>query len=288
MQEIWLTKNTGNFKLSNYHLPLLRQRTTKTGGGVGLYIKLGMKYQTIETPFTEGIIETIGVKIMINNVKTIILNVYRPPGRDLTGIQVIENWLSTIRDNVIIIGDFNINILRNSPLTRQFKQFMNRLRLTSTIASITRPDSSTCIDNILINKTLQKDYVSIVTSELIADHYSIELYTKHTIESIKIKDSITYRLINDDNNVRFLNKLDNINWDNIDTMNAEEGTNCMMDSIKKSFNDSYPLITRHIDKNTDAIKPWMTKHLLVRRFQIKKISSKSKKWRQCSENRIQK
>ena len=174
------------------------------------------------------------------------------------------------------MGDFNINVLRNSPLTRQFKQFSSRLGLKLTVKTITRPDSSTCIDNILLNKNQVNKFTTIVTPELLADHYTIDLYTKHDIEAIPIKTKITYRQFNEVNNNIFIARLRELDWDAIDELDVEEGTNVMMNNLKTTLEASYPLITRSLNKNIDCISPWMTKELLVKRFRLKKLAVKAK------------
>ena len=62
-----------------------------------------------------------------------IVNVYRPPGRDLNGLPILENWLKTINEMVLVVGDFNINTLRNTPMSREYKNLLKRLGLKNMV-----------------------------------------------------------------------------------------------------------------------------------------------------------
>lgn len=276
IQEIWKCNNPGNLQLLNYNQPILRQRKNKTGGGIGIYVKNDIVHTVIESPFVEGVIETLAVKITVNRKKIVLLNIYRPPGRDLNCLQLLENWLRTINVKVIVTGDFNINTLRNTPMTRDYKNFLKRMGLKNTVNVITRANSSTCIDHVLLTKEEAENYLTEVTSESIADHYTIHLYIKKVIVEEKNEKVTEFRIENEVNKAKYLQKLGSMNWDTIDTLNVNEGVDYLISKIKKAYEESFPLLRRKFNKHKDPINAWMTKDLLIRRDKMRKLGIKAK------------
>ena len=45
---------------------IAKHRNSKGGGGVGFLCGGGLSYKTFDTPFEEGIFETLGVQVQIN------------------------------------------------------------------------------------------------------------------------------------------------------------------------------------------------------------------------------
>ena len=122
--------------LDGFNTPIVKTRVHSRGGGVGIYVKKGIRYSEIESPFIEGIVETIGIKCKINKNWVIILSVYIPPGKGVTGLDILKNWLTT-HSQYIIAGDLNINTKRNTPTSRHYKHFCSLMGLKSTITKIT-------------------------------------------------------------------------------------------------------------------------------------------------------
>ena len=102
--------------------------------------------EKIETPFIEGVIETVGIKV--GNL--IIVNIYRPPSGNR---QMFIDEMSNLLDNynqyeIVLMGDFNINF-RNQNL--EIDTLWNRYGINAKIKGITRIASGTCLDNFITN-----------------------------------------------------------------------------------------------------------------------------------------
>ena len=84
------------------------------------------------------------LKLMLKDTRdTFILNVYKPPSGDvqvaLDHIEYLVGELTGDRNpDVIIAGDFNIDLMKDSPSCRLAKSFANNLLQTQLVKSATR------------------------------------------------------------------------------------------------------------------------------------------------------
>jgi exonuclease III len=120
LTETWLNENNIDcFNLENYEY-LCSNRTTKRGGGVGLYILKQLEFKSRDdlTKNIENIIETKLTEITNNNGKNFIIGViYRPPN---SNFETFKNTLNTILEKIdkenkicYLMGDFNINLFKS-------------------------------------------------------------------------------------------------------------------------------------------------------------------------------
>ena len=276
IQETWKCNNINNLKLDNYNLPILRQRVLRNGGGLGIYTKKGVKATVINSPFEEGIIETLAIKTNVNQKKIVIVNIYRPPGRDLSCLLRLEEWLKTLQGPIIIVGDFNINTLRNTPMRRDYTLFLKRSGFKNKINEITRTCSSTCIDHVLLNSQAMQYFTTKVDNDAIADHYTLSILTNLKLMHNNINKFVKYHVESDENKNIYLQILNNINWDPIETMTADEGVNYLVSNIQDCYKASFPFITRKFNKKNDALNSWMTKDILDKRDKLRKLGLKAK------------
>ena len=275
VQEIWSVKNINLTTIEGFNSPLLRERITTRGGGVGLYVRKGVRYIEIDTPFIEGILETIGIKCKINNKWTTIMSVYIPPGKGIIALDILKNWLS-VQVQYIIAGDLNINTKRSTPTSRHFKHLCSEQGLKSTISAVTRHRGNSCIDHILVSKSAGWNYKSTILKEEIADHYITKLnITTYLEEKTDIK-VIEYNNMSKENIIRFRRKM---NEENFNELNGtiDENLDCIINSIKANFESTCPKIIRKLNKRVDCINKWMTKDLLKERNILISMAKKRNK-----------
>ena len=100
LTETWLNDINDDFiKLDNYDFVNVN-RVSKSGGGVGIYIKKGMQYKLRRDLNTndENIIESVFIEIIIPKKKNIITDViYRPPN---SKINSYENEINKILSKI--------------------------------------------------------------------------------------------------------------------------------------------------------------------------------------------
>ena len=73
--EIWQIKNFENLIIEDFKIATVYQRENCRGGGVIIFIRSSIKYESVEAIVQDGIIESAAIKIK----NTIIMILYRPP-----------------------------------------------------------------------------------------------------------------------------------------------------------------------------------------------------------------
>jgi len=163
--EIWQIRSFENLHIENFKIANVFQRENQRGGGVIVYIRSNIKYEAIEAILTDGVIESVAIKVK----NTVFMILYRPPaGNKNQFVEKLIEWIETKRGyNLYIAGDFNINYLNNE------KTFYDKIKdetgLEPRIKKPTRIASGTCIDNILTNIDKQHKISNIC----IADHQGL-------------------------------------------------------------------------------------------------------------------
>ena len=130
----------------------------KKGSGRGLYIHESLTYTKNDAfSILSDDIETLLVSIVNNSTPLILGIVYRPPSSSLKNFnEIFSKILSSIKpsNNTIIMGDFNINLLKNNEHSSSFEENILRNGFSPVISTPThhKPNcQATCIDNILVN-----------------------------------------------------------------------------------------------------------------------------------------
>ena len=120
LTETWLNDtNEDLFKLENYDF-INMNRSGKNGGGIGIYIKQGIKYKLRAdiNISTETTIESIFIELITAVGKNVIIGViYRPPNNKIDSFENIMNQIlgKIDKENKIgyLMGDFNIDLLKS-------------------------------------------------------------------------------------------------------------------------------------------------------------------------------
>ena len=128
LQELWQFPSDANFSILGYSkLEYKLRRNCTQGGGVGIFIKSALKYSinVMSSIFIDRILESIFIEVTTkDNKKIIIGSVYRPsvnhPSLSTSEqynqfSEIFSNLLSSLTNehsNVIIVGDFNLDVLR--------------------------------------------------------------------------------------------------------------------------------------------------------------------------------
>lgn len=165
--ETWLKPNIDSALVNLDGYRFIRRDRVKRGGGVGLYLSEKLKYKVIKL---SDKIEQLWVSVSLPKTKIIIGVVYRPP--DFSSTEFLDeldgsiSYVSSLCDNIICLGDVNIDLLKSNLM---FENFLNDLQLNQLIDEPTRITSSTAtlIDILLTNNK------SIIKSSGVLDyHYS--------------------------------------------------------------------------------------------------------------------
>lgn len=145
--------------------------------------------------------------------------------------------------NIIIAGDFNIDILLDSKESRLFKDILDSFGVRTTIHEPTRiaNDSATCIDNVITN-------IDNVTASVVQTHLSDHLAQIFSFNSASPKfapEKITTRIINANSLEVFIRALASEDWSNINFKNHEEVNEKWLEfseTFNRHFNSCFPTV----------------------------------------------
>ena len=185
LTETWLNEtNEDRFKFQNYDFVNVN-RSTKSGGGVGIYIanELNYKIRTDLNTSIENVIESVFVEIITTVGKNIIIGViYRPPNNHFDSFETEMNQIlgQIDKENKLcyLMGDFNIDLLKSESCDYTIR-FLEQLFTSSYVPLVLRltkitQHTATLIDNIFTNdiETIETSSNGLIYSD-ISDHLPI-------------------------------------------------------------------------------------------------------------------
>lgn len=148
------------------------------------------------------------IEIQTNNCKYLVGGIYRVPNTNLNIF--IEHYFNSLIEplksshKLFILGDYNVNLLKDDCNKNNFEICMQSNYSTPTIMSATRICSNiqdgietiteTLIDNIFINHNMK--YASGLIEISITDHYAVYIFVPGLNVSNTPSTTIQYRSIN--------------------------------------------------------------------------------------------
>lgn len=277
--EHWLNETEIDFiKFKGFKLESIYCRQTKTGGGTCIFIKEGIKSKRVsnfdnlmcEEHFEGSIVE------IENNV--IVICLYRNPKSKLEilfeKLETILNYFYNRNTNVIILGDFNINLLDDNSKKRQFLDLLLPYGLETMINSPTRVTyrSQSAIDQLIINPNVFQ-YETENFDSGISDHYGQKITL--TLNTLKINRS-NYRYnitrIYSQENITYLNNLlGKEDWVDVLTQNDVDATyNTFAETLKYYMNIAMPV--KKIKINNKNKSNWITKGIRISSEKLRYLS----------------
>ena len=240
--------------IDGYQDIIFKSRTSAQGGGVGFYIKQGIKFRIIEelTLFEDKIIETMFIEIQDGNSKTVLGSIYRSNTRHplFTADEQTERFTELLMNITLeiskfncksyIFGDFNIDLLKFQTHLGT-NTYLNNMFSQGFIQIITKPtrvthSSATLIDHLWTNAT--KDcYLSGILTSRISDHFPIfHIFTEN--KANLHQKTIHKRDFSAQNISNFKNALRALSWSDV---TGESNAQKSFDLFSSTFNDLYTL-----------------------------------------------
>lgn len=134
--ETWLneTKSNNMIKIDGYNA-IRNDRIGRTGGGLLIYHRKCLKYKLLESSFVEirgNNIEFIFIELSTSNDSILVGLIYNHPDIDCSEFvhEKIAS-LGTHYNSLMLIGDFNTNLISSSPKTERFKDTLTSLCLSN-------------------------------------------------------------------------------------------------------------------------------------------------------------
>jgi exonuclease III len=202
-----------------YNLGAFYCRKAQKAGRVGIFVHNTLSYTPIDLAeyCNEQGFEACALKLKASNSVFCILCIYRPPSGNGTFLPILEsllNKLYTNSNNVIICGDINTDYLKNSNHTTKLNTLLATYNLHSIVNFPTRvtKHSSTAIDNIFMNKSININYTIESLINGLSDHDAQILILQNiNIRCQKIQPIIT-RQINETTIAQFKLQLSEETW----------------------------------------------------------------------------
>ena len=187
--------------------------------------------------------------------------------------------------NVIIMGDFNINLFDSSSSTFESSLYGNNMIPIISLATHEKPGCNpTLIDNIMINST--ENLVASGTLESgVSHHLPIFIFLDCNTPSTDSKSSNTHKYDYCETNInKFIEEIENIKTQSIEY--TEENYNIFIEFIKEKIDNVFKVDEGTFKKSCRnmLIKPWITpgivasinkKHLYYKLWK-KSVNKKSK------------
>ena len=276
IQETW-DPHLGVASIKGYDL-LVKTRKERRGGGVGLYIDKGTKYNRLEDLDKLELknLEIIGVRLLIKRQEVTLVSVYRAPdSKPDETIRELTCLLSKLTNTKsIIMGDLNINLLENnSKLKNDYLSTIMDNNFIQHVQSATRltASSSTSIDHAISN--IGKIEV-FTTYHTVADHQLVlgilgKDSSKRSRERLRTEEKSTQSV----DCQKTTNELRSVNWTDWINNTKDLSTNEMYDSFHETI-QSKIIYEKKKSKKFIPEKDWMTREILLFKSEVDKAKIK--------------
>ncbi|RWS22344.1 hypothetical protein B4U80_14046 [Leptotrombidium deliense] len=216
--ETWLSPQYSSINiLPNYSI-LRRDRNDGYGG---VLIAFKKHLNVVEVSFNSDI-EHLAVKLLINNRYITFVCIYLPPpvnDNTLLNLKTLLNDVMTSlkhNDEIICLGDFNVNILNHTNFTGKFSDIFSALALKQIIQFTTCPQYSefgSLIDHVYcMNKDIVLSSNPTVNLTNSCDHkaISLTLNVRKTVNQ-KLTDKYLFQFTDDDY-CQISDKINQVDW----------------------------------------------------------------------------
>lgn len=258
--ETWLNSDiaTSEVGITGYNF-YRNDRHIGRGGGVGMYIKHNLNVKLLNLDLgDENNLECLWVKLTIAKKSFAIGVIYRVPNQNVQQtINYFDNilpMLITSYDNVIVLGDVNVNLFNLENKISKCFDFHGFNQIIDKPTRVT-PYSSTLIDPIFLSDNDILLETGVLPADTISDHRLVFCVLNVPIVVNKQK-FITYRNFKDFNFENFSRDLSNINWNNIINLNnIDHKVEFLTNNITLLFDKHAPIKTIRVSKPP---APWLT------------------------------
>lgn len=246
--ETWLSNNVTDTDLyiPNFSKPFRCDRIDRIGGGVAIYVRDSLHAIERKDLQVQGV-EALWTEIHICQRKLIVGGIYRPPNSNNTQWLKLEYLLDQALnqhvDNILVAGDFNINVLANP--SNKMTRLIHSLNCEQLINSPTHytESSNSLLDLMFIKKShhvLTSFVADPFLSDLVRFHcpiVSVLNFTKPQQNCFRRKiwiyDKGEYQKYNE--------KLSSIDWSFIDNdQNPDNIADCIDQNILNAASESIP------------------------------------------------
>ena len=234
--------------------------------GLAVYVHDLIKHVTIRrTDLESDVIENLWFELKASKCSILIGFIYRNPKSDpkwyddfVAMMDVVEN-VEHGKD-VILLGDFNVNVLKNNASWDSTISLFNLHQMVQTPTRVTQSTES-LIDHIYTNNPERIIHCNVHQTSM-SDHFTVQCALCNKIPKAQHKPQsiITYRSFKHFNSVYFLNDLDDCSFDEIySTDNPDIAFTSFIKLFCTIFNRHAPIKKKRV-KNT-PVPPWFDSNI---------------------------
>lgn len=247
----------------NYGLAAYYCREGKKRGGACILVRHGIQWKelpNISNLSTSGLFECCAIEL--TDYKIIVVCIYRVPNVNNLNycLDRLEHLLQVISraryTNIVIAGDFNIDVLKQNSYTNAFEYLLMSYNLKLAIKKPTRLASMTCIDNIAHNfsKSCKTDVIELALSDHTAQLIHCPVQTTFAINYWYVNK----RDYSTENTAKFKNYIKSLTFSEIyDTDDPNIAYNAFIDLFKLIYDLCFPI---KLTKINVVKKPkWLSK-----------------------------
>ncbi|XP_062573471.1 uncharacterized protein LOC134235355, partial [Saccostrea cucullata] len=237
---------------------LVRRDRNRHGGGVLVYAK---EKWTISNVQIRDNMEMLSLDIkQYNSPKITIAVVYRPPDAKAKWVSTFENVVDEIMTDsseVVILGDFNIDELKNTSFKSQME--INGLHQVINTPTRVTSHSETLIDHIYVSDKFLYLNSGIIPIG-ISDHHLVYTIRNKTIKENKQHVYIKYRDMKHADEYAFLSDLASTDWNIIRNLeNVNDMWALFKDTFFKVIDKHFPMRERRIRADSEK---WINDNIL--------------------------
>ena len=184
--ETWLSADVLDRELYLPGYTIIRRDRNRHGGGVAIYVSTSVSFRSLVDPCPN--LELIALEFTLKSQLYTLGVIYRPTNANTDCLSNLYNYVNSMRhqnrSNLILCGDFNINVSSTSALTcastNLFNQLCTDFCLSQVISQPTRvtSTSSTTIDLVLLSSPESLISSNVLSPIGSSDHNSISIKLK--------------------------------------------------------------------------------------------------------------
>ncbi|KAH9361791.1 hypothetical protein HPB48_003800 [Haemaphysalis longicornis] len=236
--ETWYTNPSDVVQFDEYQSVFIN-RTNRKGGGVALYIHHGIRFAFLDN---FSMVDADYEIIAVDSLDQIVLLIYRPLSGNVNNfILHMDNTLHAIQEickNIVVIGDFNIDMLSNSYAARNLTNTMACYGCTNVVNVPTRiTTEKESILDLGFTDFVSTDIECGVLESDISDHLPFFVFLPNqNITPLVPRNSFLYRKINDETLGVFRDLVLRENWSDV---YGENNPSLAYDVFLAKFRNNY-------------------------------------------------
>lgn len=272
--------------IKNYTVNSCYARERSTKGGVVILSDNVLKHKQVVIPtfITKHILqdkqfEACMTCYIISNIKLLVMGIYRSPTSNLDifleRLSIMVDYLSKKFNNIVIGGDFNINVLKKDSDFNKFEDTIKGLNMAYLVDFPTRigKTSKTAIDNFLVNSptSLKISVEGVITC--LSDHDGQIM----KIENIKTQNAVgkpvkkQMRKFSRKNICAFKLLLQKETWESVYAATVDSKYDAFITKFVLLFDQTFPKCTV---STSNRKKQWITDELKYERKEIIRLTNK--------------